>query len=53
LQEIVCVQALLLAVDPAPAERELHRFKVGDAGFLGTALGDLQPEPRGLGMVLF
>lgn len=44
LEEMLPVQALLLTVDSAPAERDLHRFKVGVAGFVGTALGDLEPQ---------
>jgi hypothetical protein len=41
---VLVVEALLLAVDPAPTERDLHRLGVGDAGFIGAPRGDFEPE---------
>jgi len=49
---VALVEAALLAVDPAEAERQLQCLGIGDARRLGPLLGDLQPEPPGLGVAL-
>lgn len=48
LEKVLVVEALLRAVGPAPTERDLHRLGVGDAGFIGALLGDLEPEAVGV-----
>ena len=52
LEKVLVVEALLLAVDPAPAESALHRLGVGDAGLIGAPLGDLEPEAAEGGVML-
>jgi len=44
LQPVVFVLRLLLAVDPAVAERAFDRFRVGDGGLTGILLGQSKPD---------
>jgi hypothetical protein len=48
LEEVGLVEAALLAVDPAEAERQVDRLGVGDARLRRPLLGDLQPDAPGL-----
>lgn len=47
LQPVLFVEGFLLAVDPAVAERDLDRLRVGDGGRVGARLGELQPRAVG------
>ncbi|MGM9516213.1 hypothetical protein ACS5PK_18325 [Roseateles sp. DB2] len=49
---VTVVEAILLGVDPAPAQRDCHRFGVADTGLGRAALGDLEPEAVRAGVVL-
>ena len=45
LEEVVPVERLPLAVDPAVAERDLQRLRDADRPLAGGLLGDLEPDP--------
>ena len=44
LKIVLIVKTFLLSIDPAPTQRNLHRFGVGDTGLVGASLGDLETE---------
>src|SRR3546814_5536220 len=50
LQEILCVAAALLAVDPAMAQGDVERLGIGHRGDAGILLRDLQPDTAGIAM---
>ncbi len=52
LEEVLVVEAALLAVDPAEAEGQLECLGIGDARLRRPLLGDLQPGARGALAVL-
>lgn len=52
LQPVVRILCFFLAVDPAVAKRNFHRFVVADGGFGRPGLGNLQPHTFRSGMIL-
>src|SRR6185312_1785955 len=48
LQEGVIVEGLLLPVDPAPAERDVERFRIADRRHARLLLEKLEPDLAGL-----
>jgi hypothetical protein len=52
LKIVLIVKTFLLSIDPAPTQRNLHRFGVSDTGLVGASLGDLEPEAIGSRVIL-
>src|SRR5215212_8212466 len=52
LQPVLSVEGLRLAVNPAVAQRNLQGLRLGDSLDAGALLGDLEPQPLRVRMVL-